>query len=201
MQNINLYQPEGRRSAGPRPRQMLLGLAVLACLLLMHGGWTAWHSHAGAQALAQAEQRSRQVEAELLARQANFQEPQLDARLSEQLAELESGNQRLKLLADHLLSLEARHREGFAPLLAGLAEQHTDGLWLTRIHLRDGGQQMRLEGLAQEQTQLPRYLASLSGSPALQGREFAELQVRREDSGLLRFSLASEIEIEEPVDE
>jgi Tfp pilus assembly protein PilN len=60
---------------------------------------------------------------------------------------------------------------------------------------------MRLEGLAQEQTQLPRYLASLSGSPALQGREFAELQVRREDSGLLRFSLASEIEIEEPADE
>lgn len=201
MQNLNLYQIDAPQSAGPRPRQMLLGLAVLACLLAVHGGWTAWHSHAGAQALAQAEQRSRQVEAELLARQANFQEPQLDARLSEQLSELESGNQRLKLLADHLLSLEARHRQGFAPLLAGLADQHIDGLWLTRIHLRDGGRQMRLEGLAQEQTLLPRYLASLSGSPALQGREFAELQVRREDSGLLRFSLASEIETEEPADE
>src|SRR5690606_4231401 len=78
MQNINLYQIDAPQSAGPRPRQMLLGLAVLAGLLLMHGGWTAWHSHAGTQALAQAEQRSRQVEAELLARQANFQEPQLD---------------------------------------------------------------------------------------------------------------------------
>lgn len=201
MQNVNLYQIDAPHAAGPQPRQMLLGLVILTGLLMLHGGWTFWRSHVGAQALAQGEQRSRQVEAELLARQANFREPQLDTRLSEQLAELETGIQRLKLLADHLLSLEARHRQGFAPLLAGLAEQHTDGVWLTRIRLREGGQQMRLEGLAQEQTRLPHYLASLSGSPALQGREFARLQVRREDSGLLQFRLASEVETEEPDDE
>lgn len=201
MQNVNLYQVEASTSVGPQPRQMLLGLIALSALLVLHGGWTLWHSHGVATNLEQVEQRSRQVEAELLARQGSFREPQLDTRLSEQLAELEAGNQRLKLLADHLLSLEARHREGFAPLLAGLADQHTDGLWLTRIYLREGGQQMRLEGLAQDQTQLPRYLASLSGGPALQGREFAQMQVRREANGLLRFSLASDLDIEEPDNE
>jgi Tfp pilus assembly protein PilN len=200
MQNINLYQPETPQSSGPRPRQKLLGLAVLACLLLLHGGWTLWRSHLGSQALARAEQQSRAVEAELLNRQASFREPQLDSGLSERLAELQSGNQRLQQLADHLLSLEAQHRAGFAPLLAGLADRHIQGLWLTRIRMREGGQLLRLEGLAQEQTQVPRYLASLSGSPALQGREFAQLQVQREDSGLLRFSLASQVE-QEPGDE
>ena len=98
------------------------------------------------------------------------------------------------------MSLEAQHRAGFAPLLAGLADRHIQGLWLTRIRMREGGQLLRLEGLAQEQTQVPRYLASLSGSPALQGREFAQLQVQREDSGLLRFILASQVE-QEPGDE
>ena len=34
MQNINLYQRERRRGGGPRPRQMRLGIALLAVLLI-----------------------------------------------------------------------------------------------------------------------------------------------------------------------
>ena len=201
MQNVNLFQPDAPQARGPGRRQMLLGLLALLGLMLLHGVWAGWDSVRTTQALERAERQARELETQLLSRQASFREPQLDTRLSEQLTELESGNQRLRRLADHLLSLEARHRAGFAPLLAGLADQHVQGLWLTRIRLREGGEQVRLDGLAQEQTLLPRYLASLSGSPALQGRQFAQLQVRREDSGLLRFSLASRIETEEPDDE
>lgn len=201
MQNVNLFQPDAPQARGPGRRRMLLGLVALLGVMLLHGVWTVWLSVRTAQALERAEGQARALEAQLLARQANFREPQLDPRLGEQLATLQSGNQRLQRLADHLLTLETRHRTGFAPQLSGLADQHVQGLWLTRIRLRDGGEQVRLDGLAQEQTLLPRYLASLSGSPALQGRQFAQLQVRREDSGLLHFSLASRIETEESGDE
>lgn len=201
MQNVNLYQPETPGRQGPSRRQMLLGLALLGGLLLAHGLWEGWHGVTTARALEQAERLARQAEAELQARQAGFREPQLDPRLVEQLNELEAGNQRLQRLAEHLLALENRHREGFAPLLGGLADRHVPGLWLTRIRLEEGGEHIRLDGLVQEQSLLPHYLASLGGSPALQGRQFAQLQVRREGSGLLRFRLASRIEDREQADD
>src|SRR5690606_32572376 len=136
MQNVNLYQPETPRRQGPSRRQMLLGLALLGGLLLAHGLWEGWHGVTTARALEQAE---------LQARQAGFREPQLDPRLVEQLTELEAGNQRLQRLAEHLLALENRHREGFAPLLGGLADRHVPGLWLTRIRLEEGGEHIRLD--------------------------------------------------------
>lgn len=139
MQNVNLYQPETPGRQGPSRRQMLLGLALLGGLLLAHGLWEGWRGVTTARALEQAERLARQAEAELQARQAGFREPQLDPRLVEQLNELEAGNQRLQRLAEHLLALENRHREGFAPLLGGLADRHVPGLWLTRIRLEEGG--------------------------------------------------------------
>src|SRR5690606_1791849 len=114
-------------------------------VVLAHGLWEGWRGVTTARALEQAERLARQAEAELQARQAGFREPQLDPRLVEQLNELDAGNQRLQRLAEHLLALENRHHEGFAPLLGGLADRHVPGLWLTRIRLEEGGEHIRLD--------------------------------------------------------
>ncbi|MGH8353767.1 MAG: PilN domain-containing protein [Pseudomonas sp.] len=202
MQNLNLYQPERRANAGgPRPWQMRAGLALLLGLMLLHGAWQGWTLHRLGAAVATAQRQAQAVESELDGSRAAFHEPQLDPGLPLELARFESGNQQLQRLGEHLQLLDEQRGRGFVAPLQALAEQHPEGLWLTRIALHQGGTSMRLEGLSQDQELLPRYLQSLGRSETFQGRQFAQFKLQRDAAGLLRFSLGSRVESEEGGDE
>jgi hypothetical protein len=201
MQNINLYQRERRSGGGPRPRQMQLGAALVITVLAIHGAWQGWKLHTAGQAAVLAEQQAVQAEARLDVVKADFREPTLDPRLPLQLAEREAENRELQRLADHLKTLDAQRSSGFSGLLQGLADRHPpQGLWLTRIRLQAGGDEMALQGLTQDQELLPLYLQSLGQSSAFSGREFARFDLQRDDSDLLQFRLSSQA-VTEPDDE
>jgi len=201
MQNINLYQRERRSGGGPRPRQMQLGAALVIAVLAIHGAWQGWKLHTADQAAVLTEQQAVQAEPRLDVVKADFREPTLDPRLPLQLAEREAENRELQRLADHLKSLDAQRSSGFSGLLQGLADRHPpQGLWLTRIRLQEGGDEMALQGLTQDQELLPLYLQSLGQSSAFSGREFARFDLQRDDSDLLQFRLSSQA-VTEPDDE
>lgn len=192
MQNVNLYQFQRERRAGPQPRLLLAGFAALLLLLLVHGLWHAWRGNQAGMAAAAAELRAAQAEAELTQRQASFVEPVLDPGLLPQLAERERFNLQLQQLVDYLDGEARSRQDGFLPILSALGDRHPpQGLWLTRIRLREGISELRLDGLAEDQELLPAYLDSLGRSDAFRQRQFARFDVRREDSGLLRFELSS----------
>ena len=192
MQNVNLYQFQRERRAGPQPRLLLAGFAALLLLLLVHGLWHAWRGYQAGMAAAAAELRAAQAEAELTQRQASFVEPVLDPGLLPQLAERERFNLQLQQLVDDLDGEARSRQDGFLPILSALGDRHPpQGLWLTRIRLREGISELRLDGLAEDQELLPAYLDSLGRSDAFRQRQFARFDVRREDSGLLRFELSS----------
>lgn len=202
MQNLNLYQPERRANAGgPRPWQLRAGLLLLLGLMLVHGAWQGWTLQRQGAAVATAQQQAQTAESELSAARASFREPQLDPGLPQELARFESGNQQLQRLGAHLQVLDQERSQGFVAPLQALAERHPEGLWLTRIALRQGGTAMRLEGLSQDQELLPRYLQSLGRSATFEGRQFAQFNLQRDAAGLLRFSLGSRVEGEEAGDE
>ena len=193
MQNINLYQRERRRVGGPRPRQMRLGIALLAVLLISHGGWQGWQLRSASQAAAIAERQADEAVAKLDVVKTGFQEPVLDPALPRQLAEREAENRELQRLADYLKTLDAQRSSGFVALLQGLADRHPPrGLWLTSIRLQAGGDELALQGLTQDQELLPLYLRSLGQSSAFSGRDFAHFDLQRDEQDLLRFRLASQ---------
>ncbi|WP_019341533.1 PilN domain-containing protein [Stutzerimonas stutzeri] len=201
MQNINLYQRERRSGGGPRPRQMRLGAALVVAVLAIHGAWQGWQLHAAGQAAVFAEQQAAQAEARLDVVKADFREPTLDPQLPLQLAEREAENRELQRLADHLKTLDAQRSSGFSALLQGLADRHPpQGLWLTRIRLQAGGDELALQGLTQDQELLPLYLQSLGQSSAFSGRAFARFDLQRDDRDLLQFRLSSQA-MTEPDDE
>ena len=192
MQNVNLYQFQRERRAGPQPRLLLAGFALLVLLMLLHGLWHAWRSNQAGAAAAAAELRAAQAEAELTQRQASFVEPVLDPGLLPRLAERERFNLQLQQLVDYLDGEASSRQDGFLPILSALGDRHPpQGLWLTRIRLREGVSELRLDGLAEDQELLPAYLDSLGRSDAFRQRQFARFDVRREDSGLLRFELST----------
>jgi len=202
MQNLNLSQPERRANAGgPRPWQMRAGLLLLLGPMLLHGAWQGWTLQRLEAVVATAQQQAQALESELSAARASFKEPQLDPGLPQELARFESGNQQLQRLGEYLQLLDAQRSQGFFAPLQALAEQHPEGLWLTRIALHQGGISMRLEGLSQDQELLPRYLQSLGQSATFKGRQFAQFNLQRDAAGLLHFSLGSRVESEEGGDE
>jgi hypothetical protein len=202
MQNLNLYQIERQRRAGPQKAQMLLGLGLLILLCLLHAAWQGWQLHRAGQSLAAAEAAAQEQETLLAAAKSSFVEPQLDDRLPDELAASETGNRQLQRLIAYLQVLSDQQSAGFVAPLTALAEHHPQGgLWLNGIHLADGGLQLRLQGRSQNQQLLPQYLDALGRSPVFKGREFARLDVQRGEDQLLDFDLSSRPADQEKDDE
>ncbi|MBU1284016.1 MAG: MSHA biogenesis protein MshI [Gammaproteobacteria bacterium] len=198
MQNLNLFQIERTQQSEPNRTQMLLGLGALLLLCLAHAGWQAWQLHQGAQRLVDKQAQAQQEEAQLQAASGNFVEPQLDARLPEELSARERDNRELQRLIAYLQLLGSQRSAGFVAPLTALTEQHPQsGLWLSGISLREGGRHMRLQGRSQDQELLPQYLQRLGQSAVFSGREFARFDVLRGEDLLLHFDLSSQLKDQE----
>lgn len=69
----------------------------------------------------------------------------------------------------------------FSELLAGLARQHVDGMWLSRIEISSNGREMYLEGSTVDAKRVPQFVGNLSREEAYAGREFRKVVIRRNE--------------------
>lgn len=202
MQNLNLFQVVRQRRTGPRPAQMWLGLGIVLLLCGVHAGWLLWQLQHSTQRLQTMLAQAERQEAQLEAVRSQFVEPQLDARLPEELSARERDNRELQRLIAHLQLLSSQRNAGFVAPLTALTEQHPpSGLWLSTISLSEGGRHIRLQGRSQDQELLPQYLQRLGQSPVFSGRDFARFDVTRGDDQLLHFDLSSQQSDQEDADE
>lgn len=113
-------------------------------------------------------------EADLLAR---------NQQLSERLSERENA---LSGLADQL----GGGSRGFATPLKSLSEYDLEGIWLSRIELRDSQQHLGLRGFARQPGLVPRYLSQLEGS-VFEGLNIQDLTIQQvpDDEALWQFSI------------
>ncbi|MBX9763176.1 MAG: hypothetical protein K2Y24_09110 [Pseudomonadaceae bacterium] len=92
MQNLNLFQVVRKRRIGPRPAQMWLGLGIVLLLCGVHADWQLWQLQQSTQRLQTMLAQAERQEAQLEAVRSQFIEPQLDARLPEELSARERDN-------------------------------------------------------------------------------------------------------------
>lgn len=188
-QQVNLLAPIFRK---PRTLFTARVAAMLALLLgaslALTSGWGSWRNSRLGSEQVRLEQRRDEVTAQIteLGRVlAARQSAGGDAELARLTAERDLKAQSLALLA----SRELGSTRGFSDRLTGLARQHLDGLWLTRVEF--AGTQMALTGVALEESLVPRYLKLLGGEPVFEGTSFGHARLERTDSGAqgLRFEL------------
>ena len=84
--------------------------------------------------------------------------------------------------------------QGFSEPLASLSNYDLDGIWLTRIELRDSRAHLGLEGFARGPGLVPRYLGQLEGS-IFEGLSIQNLNIRqaRDDEALWRFTISDSV--------
>lgn len=177
-----------------RPRQVRFGLdrllqvslALLALVVL----WAVYTSAqvrdlAGRRAAleAQAQALTPQIEALESELAADSELAQLRARIDRMQVELQARERMLALMGD----LHAAPGHGFSARLEALARSTVQGLWLTRVELREGGldvaPQVRLLGRLQTPTALPQLLDALARQPAFAGQRFAQIEVAENAGG------------------
>lgn len=185
MQQINLYQPILRR---PKPVFSASAIAqtlvlVTAGLLLIqgYGAWRVSHLSDSVQHLRANRDTAAAAYQELTRRQPRREpDPELQQRVERLAAEVD----RARELAEALGSGAFGNASGLSAYLIGLARQHEEGLWLTRIVLASGGEVIGLDGRSLSPEAVPGYLQRLSDEAAFRGKAFGHLELRNGESAL-----------------
>jgi hypothetical protein len=194
-QQINLYSPLFRKQ-----RKVFSAAAMLQAIALVLAGVAAFYAYVA-------------LHSSLL----EIKVAESDAQLRSELERLKvySGGDSpdaVKTLAERRKALEAalaeRHRtaqaladsglgrgDGHSEPLRALARVSMQGLWLTRIQFSDKDGEVAIAGRATHPELVATYLERLRREPALHGRAFARLEIRRpagaERPGTVEFVLSS----------
>ncbi len=98
----------------------------------------------------------------------------LEAEIQRLEAELKSARDSMGVLEGGALG----NRDGFARYMQAFSRQAIDGLWLTGFSVAGSGD-VAIQGRVVNAELVPEYIQKLNGEPALKGREFAALEMRR----------------------
>ena len=197
-QQINLYNPiflKQRKIFSALAMLQALGLIVVAAVgIAIYAQYQVRHLSAEMQ---RGEARLKAEEARLTRLGAEFVAKEKSADLEK---EIKLGEAELKVRQDAVSLLSGGalgERTGVSSYLRAMARQTLSGLWLTGFELE--GKEMTLSGRMLRAELLPEYLRRLGREQAMQGREFAMLNMQQpkpagdkpEAPGYLEFSLRS----------
>lgn len=98
----------------------------------------------------------------------------LDAEIQRLEAELKSARDSMGVLEGGALG----NRDGFARYMLAFSRQALDGLWLTGFSVGGSGE-VAIQGRVVRAELIPAYIQRLNSEPALKGRAFAALEMRR----------------------
>lgn len=184
-QQINLYDPILRQ---PRPvfsaAASAQGLTLVFLGLVLFQVYAQWRVSSLAANVEDLRNARTVAEKRYEALQARTPRKTPDPGLDGRIASLTGEVARATKLADALGAGGFGNASGMSGYLVGLARQRIEGLWLTSIDIREGGNAISLAGRSTSAEQVPQYLQKLSGEQAFKGRTFGGLALRTEDSGV-----------------
>lgn len=189
---INLMQAD--MLPGHGRLQLPTFATVLMLVLVGSSGWVAlsWQQQNSLQSeLADWQQRAARSEQAL--QQARSASPLLgtEAALVQENAELTRQKNARETAYSGLATQLGESARGFSTPLSQLSDIDFDGLWLSRIELRNSQQHLGLAGFTRQPGLVPRYLSQLEGS-VFRGISIQNLNIEQapDDDALWRFTLA-----------
>lgn len=180
-QRINFLQVPARRLNPLSPGGMVwisVGLVVLLALIGLGLRWqVAVHESIASERADALAALERDVAALRNRLPPTTTDDTLAAAVRERARELEQGEQLLNALDQRMRRSSPR----FSDVLASLAREPLDGIWLERVVIvRDGG--LLFQGQAVDADRVPAFVERLGREPELIGRMFRTLRIDRADT-------------------
>lgn len=162
-QSVNLYLPEMRpRVDWLSPQRFSLAILVSLAIVASLAGYGLWERSQRQQTLAALEAQitdetviAEQMESTLIGSAT-------DESLVGEVATREASIATLNATLETLRAVNQGNLLGFATYLKNLSRASSDGLWLTRINIGNGGSSALLEGYALESSLVPDFIEKLS---------------------------------------
>ena len=192
-QRIDLYRDDLRpREPSDELRRNGTIAGALVLVLFAWGAVAQWQAAARGGELVRLKAEQVALQAAMTAATERLAQRAPDPALTAALVEAQAAVDGRRWLAEQLGRAGA-DAVAFSAVLEGLGRQRPEPLWLTRIHVGEGGQALGLAGRALEASVVPGYLERLGREPALQGREFTHFRIDQptEDAPALAFELAT----------
>ena len=178
-QQINLFNPIFRpQTFSPTSAATLAaGVGILVVLAVLVGVYQDYRTREVASQAQAVRQQLDQATAtrDKLAAQAAAQKT--SAGLEAELIQLEARLKGRQDIVEALSSGVLGSTSGFAPYMRAFSRQTVNGLWLTGFDIASAGPALAIQGRTLSADLLPNYLKRLNEEEALQGRQFAKLQV------------------------
>ena len=194
IQQINLYQDQFKPQR-KIPWALILTGALLLLFVIMAGlNWYQQRTLGQLQSRVQGEESRQQQLMEsldLLQQKLSLRQP--SGLLRQQVQALRGQlkqRQPLRIALDRAMAQE----NTIPASLEGLAAKPLQQLWFTNIVLSAGGTNIRLQGVTLQPDNIPALIEGLSGQQVFAQRQFAQLQLDRQESGLYQFVLSTEME-------
>ncbi len=200
MQQINLYQPIFKRQEKVFSAKALLqaGLVVVAGLAAVYAYalWQTVNLDERVQAF-EGQRESALKRLEQVSRQ--FPAPKKDPALEQQLQQRRDELAAKQRVVEVLDSPRFGNRKGFSERLQAFARQRPNRLWLQRVALGEGGDDIILTGSTYRPEQVPQFVQRLGEEHSLSGSVFRRLLMTRseEEPGRIDFTLRSRPETKE----
>lgn len=179
-QQINLYQPifrTTRKIFSAVTIAQTAGIFIVGLLLIY--GISSWHVARLGNDIAGLDAQRQAAMAQLQSLSVQTVPAPRSRLVEDQLREAEIEVAQKERLLVAFQTRRFGETRGFSRHFTALARERLDGLWLTRVVIRDGG--IALAGAAEAGELVPRYLARIGRDSAFAGTEFPYLQLTRGD--------------------
>jgi len=197
MQQVNLYQPTIRKRWKLFSIQMTMSFALAMLVVLMVVYYFTYQSQ---REIAVNLQKTKLQEEGQLKRMAELQAKlypkskshQMEQKLNLLKAERRQKHRVLSRLQDQSIS----NTMGFSTYFEALAKQRLPELWLTKIRIQEGGEQLFLDGSALQADLVPKYLQRLATEAAYKGRVFQTFALTRPENEAwhIDFSIGTQVD-------
>ena len=162
-QSVNLYLPEMRpRVDWLSPQRFSLTILVSLAIVASLAGYGLWERSQRQQTLADLEAQILDETAIAEQMESTLIGSATDENLVGEVAAREASIATLNATLETLRAVNQGNLLGFATYLKNLSRASSDGLWLTRINISNGGSSALLEGYALESALVPAFIEKLS---------------------------------------
>jgi hypothetical protein len=181
-QQINLYQPElFENRVFFSTIQMAWAMAAVLFLVVAAGVISHLRLSGLSSELGRLQERQDAAIRQIDDYKDSYPRRSPDPDLRNKVEEMTTVRQAKLMLLQLLTGSQLGNRLGLSEHLAGLARQDLSTVWLRRIHLSAGGDQLLLEGSSTRAADIPLYLQRLTEQHIFAGREFERLQLNRDE--------------------
>ena len=199
-QQINLYQTDSKeRHVTFSTTQMASVLAAVLFLIIVVGAFNYWQLYGLTSELSHLQKQRDAAIQRINDYQHKYPPQSADTELTHKVNEMMNERQAKLTLLQLLTDGKLVNRRGFSGHLSGLARQNLSSVWLRRVQIKAGRDQLLLEGSSTHAADIPLYLQRLTEQEVFADREFEHLQLSRAEKEvpIIDFILQTSLE-EEP---